>query len=214
MIEQLKHWADILLHADNTLKTLVGEYKSGTYLILALIIFCETGLVVTPFLPGDSLLFAAGAVASGLGELNISTLLILLFIAAFTGDNTNYFIGRFLSPRLLKMNSKLIRKDYLERTHTFYEKHGGKTLIIARFIPIIRTFAPFVAGIGSMEYKKFLSFSVIGNLLWINIFLWSGYLLGTNAFIKQHFSAVTLFIIFVSLIPAVFEFIRAKFSSK
>jgi membrane-associated protein len=211
-MDQIKHWIDILLHADNALKNLVGEYKSGTYLILFIIIFCETGLVVTPFLPGDSLLFAAGAVSSGLGELNIYTLLPLIFIAAFSGDNCNYFIGRYLGPKVT--NFKFVRKDYLDRTHTFYEKHGGQTIIIARFIPIIRTFAPFVAGVGSMNYKRFLTFSIVGNLLWINIFLWAGYLLGSNAFIQQHFSAVTLGIIIVSLIPAVVQFMRVRMSSK
>lgn len=214
MIDQLKHWIDILLHADNTLKNLVNDYHSGVYVILFAIIFCETGLVVTPFLPGDSLLFAAGAVASGLGGLNIYTLLPLIFIAAFAGDNSNYFIGRYLGPKVFSMNYRFIRKDYLERTHTFYQKYGGQTIIIARFIPIIRTFAPFVAGVGTMDYKRFLAFSILGNLLWINIFLWVGYLLGTNPFIQQHFSAVTLGIIIVSLIPAVVQFIRIRMTPK
>lgn len=213
MMEQLKHWADILLHADNTLKMLVGEYKSWTYLILCLIIFCETGLVITPFLPGDSLLFAAGTIASGLGELNIYTLIILLFIAAFAGDNSNYFIGKYIGPKVFNMNLRFVRQDYLERTHIFYEKHGGKTIIIARFIPIIRTFAPFVAGVGSMIYRRFITFSIVGNLLWINIFLWTGYLLGTNAFIQQHFTLVTILIIVASLIPVAYGVIRSKFSS-
>jgi membrane-associated protein len=214
MIDLLKHWADILLHADNSLKMLVGEYKSWTYLILVVIIFCETGLVVTPFLPGDSLLFAAGTIASGLGVLNIYTLLFLMFVAAFVGDNCNYFIGRYIGPKVFSMNFRFIRKDYLERTHAFYEKHGGKTIIIARFIPIIRTFAPFVAGVGSMTYRRFIIFSILGNLLWINIFLWAGYLLGTNVFIQQHFSQVTLLIIFVSLIPVFYGVIRSRFSSR
>jgi membrane-associated protein len=214
MVEQLKHWADLLLHADNSLKMLVGEYKSWTYLILILIIFCETGLVVTPFLPGDSLLFAAGTVASGLGVLNIYCLLILLFLAAITGDNSNYFIGRYIGPKVFNMKLRFVRKEYLDRTHAFYEKHGGQTLIIARFVPIIRTFAPFVAGVGLMNYKRFFSFCVIGNLLWINIFLWAGYFLGTVPFIQQHFSQVTLLIIVVSLIPALYGVIRSRFATK
>jgi membrane-associated protein len=212
MIEILKHWLDILLHADNSLKNLVGQYKEGTYLILILIIFCETGLVVTPFLPGDSLLFAAGTVASGLGVLNIYTLLITLFLAALAGDNSNYFIGRYIGPKVFQMNFRFINREYLLRTHNFYEKYGGQTLIIARFVPLVRTFAPFVAGVGYMLYKRFLSYSVMGNLLWINIFLWTGYLLGTNPFIQQHFSLVTLFIIGISLLPAIYGFIRARFS--
>jgi len=211
MIEFIKHWIDILLHADNSIRMLVAQYKGGTYLILFLIIFCETGLVVTPFLPGDSLLFAAGTVASGLGVLNIYTLLILLFIAAFVGDNTNYSVGRYIGPKVFQ---RFIRKEYLERTHLFYEKHGGQTLIIARFIPGIRTLAPFVAGVGIMDYRKFLVYCITGNLLWINIFLWAGYLLGTEPWIQQHFSSVTLIIIFLSLLPAIYGFIKNKFATK
>jgi len=210
MIEFIKHWIDILLHADNSIRMLVAQYKGWTYLILFLIIFCETGLVVTPFLPGDSLLFAAGTVASGLGVLNIYTLLILLFIAAFVGDNTNYSVGRYIGPKVLQ---RFIRKEYLERTHVFYQKHGGQTLIIARFIPGIRTLAPFVAGVGIMEYKRFLVYCITGNLLWINIFLWAGFLLGTEPWIQQHFSTVTLIIIFLSMLPAAYEFIKTRFFS-
>jgi len=211
MIEILKHWIDILLHADNSLRILVTDYKGGAYLILILIIFCETGLVITPFLPGDSLLFAAGTVASGLGVLNIYLLLVLLFIAAFAGDNSNYLIGRYVGPKVLL---RFIRKEYLERTHNFYEKHGGQTLIIARFIPGVRTFAPFVAGVSIMNYRKFLAYCITGNLLWINIFLWAGYLLGREPWIQTHFSTVTIIIIFISLLPAAYEFIRNKFSRK
>jgi len=214
MIEVLKHWADILLHADNSLRTLVADYKGWTYLILILIIFCETGLVVTPFLPGDSLLFAAGTVASGLHVLNIYTLVITLFLAAFAGDNSNYFFGRYIGPKVFSMNFRFIKRDYLVKTHMFYEKHGGQTIIIARFIPIIRTFAPFVAGISIMDYKKFLIYSIAGNILWINLFLWVGYLLGTNKYIEQHFSAVTLIIIAVSLLPGIYGIIKNRFATK
>ncbi len=214
MIEFVKHWLDMILHADRYLKLLVGQYQSWTYLILFIIIFCETGLVVTPILPGDSLLFAAGTIASGLGVLNIYALIGLLVLAAFAGDNSNYFIGQFIGPKVFNMNLRFVRKDYLERTHAFYEKHGGKTIIIARFIPIIRTFAPFVAGVGTMTYSRFILFSIAGNLLWINIFLWAGYLLGTNAFIQAHFTLVTLLIIVVSLIPAVGAAIKGKIASK
>ena len=212
MIETLHHWIDLILHADKVLPNLVAQYQGWVYLILCIIIFCETGLVVTPFLPGDSLLFAAGLTASGLGGgLNIYVLLITIFIAAFTGDNCNYFIGRYIGPKIF---GRLIRKDYLMKTHTFYEKYGGRTLVIARFMPIIRTFAPFVAGVGSMLYTRFLTFCVIGNLLWINSFLWAGYLLGTNEFVKQHFTQVTFGIIIVSLLPAIFGALKNLFNSQ
>jgi membrane-associated protein len=211
-MEQIKHWIDLLLHADVALKNIVGEYRTWTYFILCLIIFCETGLVVTPFLPGDSLLFAAGTIASGTGELNIYTLILLLFIAAFAGDNSNFFIGKLLGPKVFSIKLRFIKQEYLTRTHEFYEKHGGKTVIIARFIPIIRTFAPFVAGVGSMTYRRFITFSILGNLLWINIFAWAGYALGTNEFIKTHFTLVTLLIILVSLLPVVFGVLKKMFS--
>ncbi len=194
----------MLLHADNTLKNIVGEYKGWSYLILFVIIFCETGLVVTPFLPGDSLLFAAGAVAGSTGVLNVPTIVLLLFIAAFAGDNSNYFIGRYLGHKVSNMNLRLINKDYLQRTHQFYEKHGGQTIIVARFMPIIRTFAPFVAGIGEMKYPRFLAFSILGNLLWINIFTWAGYGLGEIPWVKTHFTLITFLIIGISLIPAIY----------
>lgn len=210
-MDTIKHWIDLLLHADTTLQSLVSTYQGWTYLILFIIIFCETGLVVTPFLPGDSLLFAAGVIASSLGVLNIYTLIVLIFIAAFAGDNSNYFIGSYIGPKIFNLKLRFIRKDYLDRTHAFYEKHGGKTIIVARFIPIIRTFAPFVAGVGSMTYRRFLTFSIIGNLLWINSFLWAGYLLGNNEFVKKHFTQVTFGIIFVSLIPPVYGAIRSRF---
>ena len=212
MMEFIRHWIDILLHADHSLKVLATQYKSWTYLILFIIIFCETGLVVTPILPGDSLLFAAGTVASGLGVLNIYSIILLLFIAAFSGDNSNYFIGRYIGPKVFNMKLRFIHKEYLQRTHAFYEKHGGKTVVIARFIPIIRTFAPFVAGVGSMNYRRFVVFSILGNLLWINTFSWAGYLLGTNKFVQQHFSMATIIIIIISLLPAFYGFIRSKLS--
>jgi len=211
-METLHYWFDLLLHADKFLPALISEYQGWIYLIFFIIIFCETGLVITPFLPGDSLLFAAGTIASSQGTLNIYTLLILIFIAAFAGDNSNYFVGRFLGPKILKL--RFFRKDYLEKTHSFYEKYGGTTLIIARFTPIIRTFAPFVAGIGSMVYARFITFSIIGNLLWINVCLWAGYLLGTNEFVKTHFTAVTLGIILVSLLPAIFQALKGIFNSQ
>jgi len=204
MMETLHHWIDLILHADTFLPKLIIQYQGWIYLILFAIIFCETGLVVTPFLPGDSLLFAAGTIASSQGSLNIYTLLLLIFVAVFAGDNSNYFIGRYIGPKIFNLNLRFVRKDYLIKTHSFYEKYGGRVLVMARFMPIIRTFAPFVAGVGSMGYTRFLSFSVLGNLLWINVCLWAGYLLGTNEFVKTHFTAVTLAIIVVSLMPAMF----------
>lgn len=208
-METIHHWIDLILHADTSLQMLVNTYQGWTYLILFVIIFCETGLVVTPFLPGDSLLFAAGTLAGSLNVLNIYSLITLMFIAAFVGDNSNYFIGRFTGPKIFNLHLRFIRKDYLIKTHNFYERYGGRTLVIARFMPIIRTFAPFVAGVGSMRYTRFLGFSVFGNLLWINVCLWAGYLLGTNEFVKTHFSAVTLVIIVVSLIPAMFGALKS-----
>jgi membrane-associated protein len=203
-MQTIHHWIDLILHADTSLQMLVNTYQGWTYLILFVIIFCETGLVVTPFLPGDSLLFAAGTIASSLNVLNIYSLVMLMFVAAFVGDNSNYFIGFYTGPKIFNLKSRFIRKDYLIKTHNFYERYGGRTLIAARFMPIIRTFAPFVAGVGSMRYMRFLGFSVVGNLLWINVCLWAGYLLGSNEFVKTHFTGVTLAIIVVSLMPALF----------
>lgn len=191
---------DFILHIDKHLVDIVNEYQSWTYLILFIIIFCETGLVVTPFLPGDSLLFAAGTIAALDGNpLNIGTLMILIFAAAFIGDNTNFNIGRYLEHFVCE--KKLIKKEYLDKTHAFYEKHGGKTLVIARFMPIIRTFAPFVAGVGEMKYRRFIMFSLIGNSIWVSSFLSAGYLFGNIPFIKNNFTIVVLIIIFVSLLP-------------
>jgi membrane-associated protein len=179
MADLFHFFIDFILHIDRHLVEIVTEYQTWTYAILFLIIFCETGLVVTPFLPGDSLLFAAGAVAAMDGNpLNIWFLIPLIFIAAFIGDNTNYTIGRFLGIKVYEKDYKLIKRKYLDDTHAFYEKHGGKTLVIARFMPIIRTFAPFVAGVASMKYKRFLSFCIIGNLLWVNIFSLAGFFFG------------------------------------
>jgi len=214
MMETIHHWIDLILHADTFLPKLIAEYQGWIYLILFAIIFCETGLVVTPFLPGDSLLFAAGAIAGSQGSLNIYTLLLLVFVAVFAGDNSNYFIGRYIGPKIFNLNLRFIRKDYLIKTHSFYEKYGGRVLIMARFMPIIRTFAPFVAGVGSMRYTRFLSFSVLGNILWINICLWAGYLLGTNEFVKTHFTVVTLIIIAVSLVPAMFGALKGLLRSQ
>lgn len=204
---------DFILHIDKHLFEIVKQYDKVTYLILALIIFCETGLVVTPFLPGDSLLFAAGALA-GAGLLDLGLLIIILFSAAVIGDNLNFTVGNFIGHRLIESKKKWIKKDYLDRTHKFYEKHGGKTVIIARFVPIIRTFAPFVAGLGSMVYKRFILFCIAGNLIWIVFFTLAGYAFGNNPWVKEHFSLVTLGIIVLSVLPIIIGIVKSRFNKK
>ncbi|HNQ61523.1 MAG TPA: DedA family protein [Bacteroidia bacterium] len=203
---------DFILHIDVHLLEMVAEYNDITYLILAMIIFCETGLVITPFLPGDSLLFAAGALAAA-GSLNIVLLIGILFVAAFAGDNTNYAIGNFIGHKILSSKRKIIKKEYIDRTHEFYEKHGGKTVVIARFMPILRTFAPFVAGLGSMTYRNFVGFSLLGNTLWIGGITLMGYAFGSHPFVKDNFSMVVIGIIILSLLPMVFAIVRSKFSN-
>jgi membrane-associated protein len=215
MMELLKTLLDFILHIDKYLQIWVSNYQAITYLILFLIIFMETGLVVTPFLPGDSLLFAAGTVAAMDNQpLNIFLLIIILITAAFAGDNTNYFIGRFFGQRVYEKNYRLIRREYLDKTHAFYEKHGGKTIIIARFMPIIRTFAPFVAGVGTMKYPRFLSFSIIGNMVWVALFISAGYFFGNIPFVKKNFSIVIVTIIFVSLLPMIFAVIKSQLAKR
>jgi membrane-associated protein len=210
------HWfIDFVLHIDKHLVEIVANYQTWTYLILFLIVFCETGLVVTPFLPGDSLIFASGALAAANGSpLIVYVLILIFFSAAFGGDNTNYWLGRFLGTKVYEKNYKLISRKNLDKTHAFYEKHGGKTLIFARFMPIIRTFAPFVAGVGKMRYLRFLSFSFISNVLWVNFFCWFGYLFANQPWVKNHFSIVVLTIIILSLMPPVFTLLREYFRKK
>jgi membrane-associated protein len=209
MLDLIKHLTDFILHIDKHLLQIVTDYRTWTYLILFAIIFCETGLVVTPFLPGDSLLFAAGTVAAMEGQpINIALVILLLICAAFLGDNTNYFIGRFLGLQVYERNYKLIKKEYLTKTHMFYEKHGGKTLIIARFMPFLRTFAPFVAGVGTMRYLRFFSFSLTGNILWVSLFSLGGYFFGNLPFVKKNFTIAILTIIFISLLPMIIALIR------
>ena len=209
----LQQLIDFILHIDVHLKDLVSEYDKTTYLILALIIFCETGLVITPFLPGDSLLFAAGAIAAT-GSLSIALLIIILFAAALIGDNTNYFIGNFLGHKIVAAKRKIIKQKYLDRTHAYYEKHGGKTVVIARFIPILRTFTPFVAGLGSMAYKRFIGFCILGNLLWICSFSIAGYAFGNIEAVKRNFTFVIFGIIILSVLPMIIGLIRHKYFSK
>lgn len=200
---------DFILHLDKHLSTIIQNYGTWTYLLLFLIIFMETGLVVTPFLPGDSLLFAAGTFA-GLGALNVWVLFFLLSAAAILGDTVNYWIGHYIGPRAFSGNIRFLRKEYLDRTHEFYERHGGKTIILARFIPIIRTFAPFVAGIGAMTYPHFIAYNVIGGVLWVGLFVFGGYFFGNLPVVKENFTLVILAIIFISVLPGVIEFFKER----
>lgn len=199
-----------VLHLDKTLGGVIKTYGFGTYVILFTVLFCETGLVVIPFLPGDSLIFAAGAFAA-IHSLNIAVLLPLTCAAAVLGDTVNYHIGEFFGPKIFKdNNSKIFKKKYLDKTHSFYEKYGGKTIIIARFIPIVRTFAPFVAGIGSMSYLRFLSYNAIGGIGWASLFTLGGYWFGNFKSVKEHFSIVIIMIIVISILPAVISYIKSR----
>jgi membrane-associated protein len=201
---------DLFLHLDRHLAEVIHRYGPHTYTLLFLIVFMETGLVVTPFLPGDSLLFAAGSFAA-LGALGFWPLYVLLAAAAILGDTVNYAIGAWLGPRVFHFQrSRLFNPDHLRKTHEFYERYGGKTIIIARFIPIVRTFAPFVAGIGKMSYFYFLAFNVIGGLLWVTLCLSAGYFFGNLPLVKKNFSLVILAIIAISLLPAVFEYLKQR----
>ncbi|WP_214512965.1 DedA family protein [Pseudomonas brassicacearum] len=205
---------DLILHLDVYLDMLVTNYGTWVYAILFLVIFCETGLVVTPFLPGDSLLFIAGAVATG-GAMDPLLLAGLLMLAAILGDSTNYLIGRTAGEKLFSNpNSKIFRRDYLQQTHDFYDKHGGKTVTLARFLPIIRTFAPFVAGVGKMNYLRFFGFSVLGTVLWVGGLVTLGYFFGNVPFIKQNLSLLVVGIILVSLLPMIISLVRNKLSQR
>jgi membrane-associated protein len=208
-------WAiGFFLHLDERLAEAIVTYGTMTYGLLFVIVFLETGLVVTPFLPGDSLLFAAGTFA-GLGHLNLGLTFLLLCVAAILGDTVNYAIGHFLGPKVFHFpKSRFFNPEHLKRTHLFYEKYGGKTIIIARFVPIIRTFAPFVAGIGAMSYGRFLSYNVIGGVLWVSVCLLAGYFFGNLPFVKSNFSVVILAIIFISILPGVFEYLKHRRAAK
>lgn len=207
-MDLLRHFIDFFLHLDRHLSQVISEYGVWTHLILFLIVFCETGLVVTPFLPGDSLLFAAGTFAA-LGALDVHLVTVLLIIAAIVGDTVNYWVGAYIGPRAFGGNVRFLRKEYLDRTHAFYEKHGGKTIILARFVPIIRTFAPFVAGVGAMSYPKFLTYNVVGAVLWVGLFVLGGYFFGNIPTVRQNFTLVILAIILISVLPIVIEAVRS-----
>jgi len=206
-MEQIQFLIDLFLHLDEHLANIINQYGVWTYAILFLIIFMETGFVVTPFLPGDSLLFAAGTFAA-LGSLNVWLLIILLMIAAIVGDTVNYWIGHYLGDRAY--NIKWIKREYLERTHAFFEKHGGKTIFLARFVPIVRTFAPFVAGMGKMSYGYFFSYNVFGGIVWVVLFTLLGFFFGNIPFVKANFELVIIAIILVSVVPAVWEALKAR----
>jgi membrane-associated protein len=209
-MEFLKHFVDLVLHLDKHLDGLVAQFGPWLYVIVFLIIFCETGLVVTPFLPGDSLLFALGALAARPDGLNVWVLVLVLLVAAILGDTVNYWIGHYLGEKLPRRFPRLVKAEHLRRTHDFYERYGGKTIIIARFVPIVRTFAPFVAGAGSMTYSRFMLFNVTGALLWVGLLVPAGYFFGNLTVVRENFSLVVLVIIFLSILPAIIEFWRER----
>jgi len=209
-MELLKDLIDVVLHLDKHLDGLVVQFGPWLYVILFLIIFCETGLVVTPFLPGDSLLFAVGALSARPEGLNVWIILTVLSVAAILGDSVNYWVGYFLGNKLQQRYPRLIKPEHIRKTHDFYERYGGKTIIIARFVPIIRTLAPFVAGVGKMTYSRFMMFNVVGGLLWIGLLVPAGYFFGNLEIVRKNFSLVVLGIIFVSILPAIIEFIRER----
>ena len=212
-MEFLQYLIDLFLHLDKHLHEIISNYGTLTYVILFGVIFAETGFVLTPFLPGDSLLFAAGTFAA-LGSLNVHLLFLLLTVAAILGDTVNYWVGSYLGPKVFDKKIRFLKKEHLEKTHQFYEKHGGKTIIIARFVPIIRTFAPFVAGIGAMTYSKFILYNIAGAILWCALFIYGGYFFGNLPIVKNNFSIVIVVIIFISILPGIIEFARHKFANK
>ena len=214
-MEVIKHLIDFILHIDKHLAAIISQYHALTYLILFVIIFAETGFVVTPFLPGDSLLFAAGAlIAGGDTGLNIYLLAIVLIIAAFAGNTINYLIGNYLGPKVFKENNKILKLQYYLDTQAFFDKHGGKAVIISRFMPIIRTIAPFVAGVGKMPVLRYSLYNIIGGASWIIVFLFAGYILGNVPFFKAHFSLVGIAIILVSVIPPIIAAINNRSKKK
>jgi membrane-associated protein len=202
---------DFILHMEKYLPGMVQQFGAWTYIVLFLVIFIETGLVITPFLPGDSLLFAAGAIAAlPHGGLNVILLYVVVAAAAVLGDTVNYWIGHYIGPRAFSGNIRFLKKDYLDRTQAFYEKHGGKTIFLARFVPIVRTFAPFVAGVGKMRYGYFISYNIFGGILWTALFTFAGYFFGNLDFIQKNFSLVVIAIVIVSVLPMVYEYLKSR----
>lgn len=206
-MDVIRQFIDFFLHLDQHIGEMIRQYGTGTYVILFLIVFAETGLVVMPLLPGDSLLFTAGAFAA-LGDLDPWLLGGLLIAAAILGDTVNYWIGKAVGPRAFTGNVRFLKREYLDKTHAFYERHGGKTIILARFVPIVRTFAPFVAGVGTMDYRKFLAYNVVGGVVWVSLFVAAGYLFGNIPAVKERFSLVILGIIVVSVLPIALEMLK------
>lgn len=204
------YFSEYIMHFDKYIPVVMASYGSLIYFILFMIIFCETGLVVTPFLPGDSLLFACGALSATANSLHFGTLFTICLVAAILGDTSNYWIGEKFGMKLLQSNNSLIKPEHVEKAQKFYEKHGHKAIFLCRFVPIVRTFAPFVAGIGTMHYSTFLHYNVIGGLTWVGLFTGAGYFFGNIPFVKENFSHVALGIIIVSVLPIVYEFIKAK----
>lgn len=210
-MELLKTLVDLFLHLDEHLTTVIQTYGVWTYALLFLIIFLETGVVVTPFLPGDSLLFAAGALAALEGStLNIGLLFLLLFVAAVLGDTANYWIGNLIGPRVFQQNYRFLKREHLEQTQRFYAKHGGKTVVLARFVPIVRTFAPFVAGVGTMHYGQFILYNLLGGFLWTALFTFTGYIFGNIPFVKENFEFIVVAIILISVVPMGIEYFRGR----
>lgn len=205
----IQNFIDFILHLDKYLNLIIGQFGAWTYVILFLIIFAETGLVITPFLPGDSLLFAAGTFAA-IGSLNVFILFIVLLAAAILGDTVNYSAGKFLGSRAFKKYPKIFKKEYLDKTQEFYDKYGSKTIVLARFVPIVRTFAPFVAGVGKMNYFRFLVYNIFGGILWVALFIFGGYFFGNIQIVKDNFSLVIIIIIILSFMPMVWEWWKHK----
>ena len=212
-MEYVEYLINLFLHLDKHLLRIVNDYRTWTYLILFIIIFCETGLVITPFLPGDSLLFAAGAIAVT-GAMNIWVLVSILCVAAFLGDTVNYGIGKYIGKKGFEKEHRFIKRKYLIRANDFYEIHGGKTIIIARFIPIIRTFAPFVAGIGRMNYPRFFIYNILGGILWVFSCSFAGYFFGNIPIVKDNFSLVVIAIIIISLLPIAWEYLKYQYKKR
>jgi membrane-associated protein len=208
-MDWVKPFVDLFLHLDTHLGQVISQYGTWTYLILFLIVFCETGLVITPFLPGDSLLFAAGTFAA-LGDLDVRLMILLLVVAAILGDTVNYWVGAAIGPRAFQGNHRFLKKEHLDRTHAFYEKHGGKTIILARFVPIIRTFAPFVAGVGAMSYGRFLTYNGVGAILWVALLVLAGYFFGNIPVVRENFTIVILAIVAISVMPIAVEAVRER----
>jgi len=210
IIQYLFKFIDLFLHLDKYLGAVIQDYGNWTYLILFLIIFCETGFVVTPILPGDSLLFAIG-MFSAAGAIDISKIWPLLVLAAIAGDNVNYAVGNYIGPKVFHYeNSRIFKKEYLLKTHAFYEKYGGMTIILAKYVPIVRTFAPFVAGVGAMTYPKFLMFNVVGGFTWVTVIMLSGYYFGNIPVVKNNFTLVVLAIVFVSILPGIIGYLKHR----